>query len=222
MRYLKSYNENLDINSIESICKKYRIRNYNINSDGSITVDGNVNLSNKSLIIIPIKFKLVSGVFDCSHNRLTTLFGSPLMLGDNFNCNNNSLKTLEYSPQRVDGWFDCSYNELITLKGSPKKIGGPFDCSGNRLRTLEFGPEIVGDGYYCNYNEIQTLKWMPREFRYFFGERNRLPKILLSNIDHIDIIFKEAEDFSIWRKDGSLDELRFKYMLDILKEEGKI
>ena len=39
---------------------------------------------------------------------------------------------------------------------------------------------------------------------------------------HIELINSEADYFSIWRKDGSLDELRFKYMLDILKEEGKI
>ena len=34
---------------IHDICKKYNIKNYSINTDGSIDVDGNVDLSNQKL-----------------------------------------------------------------------------------------------------------------------------------------------------------------------------
>ena len=34
---------------IHNICKKYNITNYSINSDGSIDVEGNVNLVKKNL-----------------------------------------------------------------------------------------------------------------------------------------------------------------------------
>lgn len=33
------------MNNIDKLCKKYNIKNYNINEDGSIDVDGNVDLS---------------------------------------------------------------------------------------------------------------------------------------------------------------------------------
>jgi hypothetical protein len=47
MKYLKSYNESIfDIfkskNDIRSICRKYSIKNYTINKDGSVDVDANV------------------------------------------------------------------------------------------------------------------------------------------------------------------------------------
>ena len=39
---------------IHDICKKYKIKNYIINPDGSIDVDGNVNISYMELTKIPI------------------------------------------------------------------------------------------------------------------------------------------------------------------------
>ena len=46
MKHLRSFNEGKE-SDIDSICRKYNIRNYIINSDGSIDVDGDVNLYNK-------------------------------------------------------------------------------------------------------------------------------------------------------------------------------
>jgi len=42
---------------IDSICKKYYIQNYTINDDGTIDVDGNVNLNVKNLTKLPLKFR---------------------------------------------------------------------------------------------------------------------------------------------------------------------
>jgi hypothetical protein len=58
---------------IESICKKYGIKNWTLNEDGSIDVDGDVDLSFKKLTKLPIKFRNVSGNFDCSYKNLTSL-----------------------------------------------------------------------------------------------------------------------------------------------------
>ena len=57
-----------DFNEIHEICRKYRITNYTINSDGTINVDGNVDLFDRKLDKLPLKFKEVSGYFDCSDN----------------------------------------------------------------------------------------------------------------------------------------------------------
>ena len=196
MIYLKTFNESK--NDIDYICRKYLIKNYTINRDGSIDVDGDFNLFHKSLTKLPIRFNYVSGYFDCSHNQLKSLEGSP-------------------------GWFDCSYNQLITLKFGPEIIKEHINCRNNLLTTLEYCPERVGRYFNCNYNQLWTLKYYPRELHGgILCGNNPLPILIRDNIKHIDIICQEAEDFSIWRRDGTLDERRFKYMMEILKEEGKI
>lgn len=48
---------------IDTICKKFGIKNYTINEDSTIDVDGNVDLRNKGLTKIPLKFGKVSGKF---------------------------------------------------------------------------------------------------------------------------------------------------------------
>ena len=69
---------------IISICKKFRIKNYTINDDGSVDVDGNLDLFEKNISKLPLKFGRVTGHFDCSFSKLTTLEGSPKEVGGNF------------------------------------------------------------------------------------------------------------------------------------------
>ncbi len=95
---------------IHNICKIYNIKNYTINSDGSIDVDGNVVISNKFLSKIPIKFNKVSGFFNCSYNCLTTLENCPNEIGKNFSCYSNSITSLEGFPQKVGEYTHCYLN----------------------------------------------------------------------------------------------------------------
>ncbi len=99
-------------NNIEDICKKYDIRNYTINSDGSIDVDGHVYISYKRLTKLPLKFSKVTGDFYFGGNQLISLEGSPNYVGGNFRCSSNKLTTLEGSPDYVGGSFYCQYNKL--------------------------------------------------------------------------------------------------------------
>ena len=131
MRYIKPFNENINSSEIEAICEKYNIKNYIINEDGSIDVDGNVDLYDKKLKVLPLKFRKVSGYFKCSFNELTSLKGSP---------------------QSVGGWFDCNDNQLTSLEGAPQSIGGDFFCCGNQLTSLEGGPQSVGGDFSCVSN----------------------------------------------------------------------
>jgi len=108
------------------LCERYRIKNYTINDDLSIDVDGDVNLSYGNLEYLPLKFNYVSG---------------------NFYCNNNALESLEGSPQTVGGGFQCSQNELKTLEGCPQTVNGNFLCFGNELKDLEYFPEVSGNVY---------------------------------------------------------------------------
>ena len=101
--------------SIEEICKKYGIKNYTINDDGSIDVDGDVYINDEGLTELPLTFNKVTGVFNCDDNKLTTLKGSPKSVG---------------------GGFDCDGNKLTDLKGSPKSIGGKFYCRNNPIESI--------------------------------------------------------------------------------------
>ena len=50
-------------NEIHRICKEYGIKNYTINPDGSIDVNGNVSLSNNELTELLLKFNIIEGFF---------------------------------------------------------------------------------------------------------------------------------------------------------------
>ena len=145
---------------IDSICEKYGIKNYTINDDLTIDVDGNVDLFNNELKKLPLKFRNVSGDFYCRNNQLTTLEGSP---------------------QKVEGDFYCQYNQLTTLSGSPQKVWGIFYCYNNQLTTLEGSPKTVGSYFYCDNNQLKDVKGFPERF---YGV-----KIYISN-NPIEEIFK--------------------------------
>jgi len=137
-------------------CNTYEIKNYTINDDLSIDVDGDIGITFQSLEYLPIKFNYVSGAFVCFFNELVSLKGSPKTVGGYFDCSYNNLKTLEESPQTVNGDFNCHSNLLKTLEGSPKTVGGNFDCSYNKLKGLEHFPEVSGD-IDIRYNAVYLL-----------------------------------------------------------------
>jgi hypothetical protein len=122
-----------DFSEIDIICKKYDIENYTINPDGTVDVDGDVNLSRMNLKFIPLKFGRVSGNFWCVRNELTTLDGAPKEVGGDFSCSSNKLTTLDGAPKVVGVSFACSYNQLTTIEGAPKEVGVGFYCSYNPL-----------------------------------------------------------------------------------------
>jgi hypothetical protein len=139
---------------MDQLCTKYRIKNYSINSDGSIDVDGNVDLSSKDLVHIPLKFNKVSGKFICDSNRLTSLEGCPKYVGGGFRCDANRLTSLEFCPTEVGGSFSCGDNRLASLEFCPTEVGGDFYCNSNRLTSLEGCPKEVGGDFICSNNRL--------------------------------------------------------------------
>ena len=130
---------------ISLICKQYGITNYIINSDGSIDVNGDVDLSGFGLTQLPLRFNRVTGYFNCNYNKLTTLEGCPKWIGGWFSCHDNQLTSLEFSPDYIGSSFDCQCNNL-TNNYCDSEIGGKF------YTTLE------QDGLTkYNYNEWRKL-----------------------------------------------------------------
>ncbi len=158
MKHLRSFKTA----SIEQICEDYRIINYTINPDGTVDVDGDVNLFNM-LTKLPVKFGKVHGGFYCANNYLISLEGCPYEVGGDFNCHGNQLTSLDGCPSYICDGFDCSNNHLSSLKGGPKEVGGDFYCGNNGLKTLEGGPTEVGGDFCCSYNQLETLEGGPIE-----------------------------------------------------------
>jgi hypothetical protein len=159
MKYLKLFE---NFSDIDTICQKFGIENYTINSDGSIDVGGDVDLMNYlgGLTKLPLKFRNVTGDFNCSHNQLTTLEGSPKSV-NYFNCSHNQLTTLQGSPKSVN-YFYCSHNKLTTLEGSPNIIRF-INCSHNKLTTLEGSPQSV-TSFYCGNNPVESIWNLFRDY----------------------------------------------------------
>ena len=164
MKYLKRYNESNN-GDIDIICKKYGIKNYTINPDDSIDVDGDVDLrgsrfwdyfrtsssygkmNNWTLDRLPLKFGKVSGSFDCRYNNLTTLEGCPKEVGGDFYISDNKLTSLVGCPLEVRRFLGGD-NLFSDLTGCPQVINGDFNVSNNKnLVSLKGGPKEV-KGYY--------------------------------------------------------------------------
>ena len=115
MKNIKIFEDfNNDRKKIENLLKKYRVINYEINSDNSLNILSNLYLNNLGLDKIPFKINYVKGNVYLQYNNLTDL---------------------ENSPRKVIGSFICSDNKLTSLKGCPDEIGNSFEISFNKLKT---------------------------------------------------------------------------------------
>lgn len=123
---------------IINLCKHYSIRNYTVNDDYSVDVDGGVDLSGFGLEKIPIKFNIVNGYFSCNGNRLVDLENSPKRVMGNFFCINQygNLKSLKGAPEYVAYNFDCHDNESLTEFYFPE-LGYGLNLEGTKIYTIE-------------------------------------------------------------------------------------
>ena len=172
---------------IEKWLKEYDIRNYTINDDFTVDVNGEVDLYRKNLTEFPdyIQFGVVDGYFNCTNNKLTSLEGAPREVKGDFNCTNNELTTLEGAPEKTGGDFYCYNNRLTSLKGAPREVKGGFNCDINKLTTLEGAPEKVEGSFYCDHNYLTSLKGTPKEVSWNFDCRNNSTKFTVDDVKKV-------------------------------------
>ncbi|MCK9477780.1 MAG: hypothetical protein M0R46_17845 [Candidatus Muirbacterium halophilum] len=231
MKYIKTFNESTNTSEIEAICKKYNIKNYIINEDGSIDVDGNVDLYKEKLKVLPLKFRKVSGDFNCSSNKLTSLEGGPQSIGGKFYCTSNQLTSLVGCPQSIGGGFYCSSNQLTTLEGVPQRVGGDFECNGNQLISLEGAPQRVGKYFSCYNNKLKNIDYLPKIYKKLSINGNPISKIidlftssnvyeLISNREDKDLIM-DFIDREIIQQDKLLVNRLVEFLYDIDKPKTR-
>ena len=199
--FIKESKEDIDF-----ICKKFGIRNYTINEDSTIDVDGDVDLRNKGLTKLPLKFGKVSGDFYCQYNQLTSLSGAPLSVGRDFSCLNNQLKSLSGAPLSVGGYFNCISNQLKSLSGSPLSVGGNFYCDSNQLKSLSGISEKISGAIYCTNNQLRDVKgvkdgWLGE----FEVAGNPVYEIFkLFPYEKWDEVIEYLNEYEVIRDDGNL------------------
>lgn len=143
---------------------RHFIKNYIINIDDSVDVDGNVYLSYKRLTEIPVKFGKVTGDFSCSSNILTSLKNSPIYVGGSYRCAFNAIDTLEYSPQTVNGTYDICHNKITSLRGAPQSVDY-IRADFTDLTTLDECPRGNNISLLCTYDLNKNLKEYVKLFR---------------------------------------------------------
>lgn len=168
---------------IENWLIEKEISNFTIHDNLTVSVKGDVDLSQKKLTHLPFKFNEIKGNFFASGNLLSNFDNFPnliekdLVLCDNkfttlkglenitflkaLDVSYNQITHLSHLPNEINGSFSCANNQLKTLVGSPDIIKDSFFCSHNELKTLIGGPSYVNDMYVCKNNEITTLEGAP-------------------------------------------------------------
>lgn len=142
---------------IRRICTENGIKDYSIESDGSVNVNGAIAMTYEDLEELPLDFGVVTGDFICHNNLLTTLKGSPHTVGGDFSCSHNQLTSLEGGPEYVGGSFACKDNNLYNLEGSPRTVDYGFECSENDLNSLAGCSTEIGASLISRHNHIRNL-----------------------------------------------------------------
>jgi len=126
------------VSEVKGWLDRMGVKDYTINAaTGFVDVDGDVDLKNKNITTIPVKFINVAGYFDCTGNNLVDLNGCPNAVGKWFSCSSNKLKSFEGGPYKVGSSYYCYNNELKNFKGIAQIMGGDISCHGNPFESLE-------------------------------------------------------------------------------------
>ena len=162
MKNIKVYESFRTEQEVIDLCSEYGIENYQIRDDGSIDVDGDVDLSSifgyGYLKQLPLTFNEVMEDFDCGGNNLTTLEGCPKEIHGDFACSRNKLTSLEHSPKIVGKNFYCGYNDNLTsLEGLDNTyIDGELYVNNTKLYSLKGFPKKVDD-FDCRNTPIKPI-----------------------------------------------------------------
>ena len=141
---------------------------FTVHDDLSVSVDGdlNINLEDFEGGRIPVKFRTVTGTFNCAFSMLTTLDNGPDLM-DNLYCNANRLRSLAIDGRPPNfrnpamATVVCNENDMEDLRGSPRFV---FCMSCNQCKSLVSlagAPDEVYDLIILGCPRLATLEGMP-------------------------------------------------------------
>ena len=222
MKYLKLFEGFQSEEEIAEICDKRGIKNWSINSEGLVDVDGDVYFF-RGLKKLPFRFGTVTGSFRVTNNHeLESLEGCPHTVGGNFDCSTNKIKSLKGSPKTVGGDFDCKYNKLKSLENGPETVGGDFECDYNQLTNLVGAPKTVGGNFWCNNNQIKSFEGVPKftgNFHCDYNPISRIWHIINEYSDWNEEIMDLFNDYDCLRDDDIIIDRFNEFLRQIEKPE---
>jgi len=192
LQYLIGINMLKNKQEIENWLNKMKIENFIINNDLTVDVDGDVDISDKKLIEIPVQFNEIKGWFSCSDNKiLQSLKGCPQIGITYFWCNRCDLRDLKGAPKEIKGDFSCRSNKnLKSLKGCPQIGITYFICEKCDLENLEGAPKEIKGKFYCEDNKkLKSPKYAPKSKEYAWSKSTpeseyKLYEELINEIDY--------------------------------------
>ena len=152
--FLKSKEE------IEAWLEEYEVKDYEIHDDLTVTLNEHLDLSDRRLKSIPVKFRKTQSV-NVTRNELTSIDWAPEVVDGHFECNGNQITSLESGPREVKGLFNCIGNKLTSLEGGPQKVGGFYACSANNLGNLKGVADEVGASVDVSNCNLTSLEFLP-------------------------------------------------------------
>lgn len=183
-----------DLIAATTFLERYHINYMDLPTDNHlpivVDVDGDVILRGENLTNadIKVKFRNVTGNFDCSYNKLTLLDFAPEHVCGNFDCSSNIyLISLENAPKYVDLDFKCNLCQISSLGGLPCYVGRNFECYGNKITSLTKAPIYVGGNFYCSSNKLTNIDDISTKYvgGNFYCHGNKI-----KNLDALDGIVK--------------------------------
>ena len=204
------------------------------------TVDGNFSCRGNKLTSLEGVPQKIKGRFECKYNNLETLEGGPKYVGGTqYDCSGNNLRNLKGSPKVARGSFICANNKLTSLEGAPEEVWGSFLCNNNKtLTSLKGGPRKVTHGFFCQDNSLLSLEGAPEDVK-ILRRNHPMAGVILpaTNVNllpnpftyypkeyhkYIEFIFENQQDWSLYRKDGTVYEERLNQMIEWGKENNLI
>lgn len=177
--------------NIQKFIEFHRIKGALIHDDLSVSVDGDVMLTNTDIKKIPIKFKKVTGDFYVNETNITSLENAPEFVGGDFSCSGTNVISLEHAPKTVGGHFDCSETPITSLQGAPRHIRGSFVCSDTKINSLEHVPHTIEQFLICNDTNIVTFKDVHKlskvvAYKIICSPATNMLGLTLLNVKHIE------------------------------------
>ena len=177
LKYFESLSSIPEREKIKILCKTFDIKNYTINKDLSIDVDGDVSLRYLNIIKLPLKFKSVSGNFFIDNNKLKTLENCPIDIGGDFYAYKNNFESLKFFPKKIGGDIYISYNKIKNLEGLPDIVNGSLYVNRCSLTSLLGCPRIIEDIFSAANNSIKSIKGGPLKCKDMILNSNLIEKL---------------------------------------------
>ncbi len=201
---------------IHDICRKYDIKRYNINQDGTIDIEGGLVISDNYITEIPIKINKVDGFIYLSYcENLTTLKNIPEYVGGRLELRDNlNLKRIDYFPTEIKGHINISSNNLTELNNIQGEVYESFNCKSNNITTLKGFPLIINGFLYLDNNPISIIDSSieVRGGKISIDGTNFDDRIKKLPQDRLRCLFEHGVDYDIFDKNGTFHYNRLERM----------